>query len=645
VTSGANVKAADGPRGSWYRFWFQPTDPTTLGFMRIVTGLIVIYVHLAYSFDFQAFFGKHGWYDTASANQERQDTAISVYDWTGAPPKATISTPLVLDQREAVFDFLKHLPENKSQRDEAIEYLYLILDQGQDGKSLSEEDYRQSLVMLARASSLLDEEQTKMLGELRKSEFNDQEMPMRLPVFFIKMKPAERLRAWESALRLLSYFPKPKNNFNAIIGWLSGLTPNERMVLAQFMHELPDGEAGRERIEFIRVWRQDPRYLYARGRTAFSLWFHVTEPTTMWVCHFLFIGIFVLFTVGFCTRVTSVLTWLATLFYIHRTQQVLFGMDTMMNVLLFYLMIGPSGAALSIDRLIARYRAARAIFNAGGKPVPWAEAVLAGPQPSALANFALRCIQIHFCFMYAASGLAKLKGQTWWNTQAAWSTIANPEFCPVQFPIYEKMLLELASIRPLLAVVMAGICYFTLALEIGLPFLIWTRLRPLMITGAVFLHTGIAWMMGLTCFGLLMMTLLVGYLPATTVRERIAWPYGSGPKLTLRYCGKNRRHARLISFVRAMDLTGQITAQEMAPKPGAEDAPAELIAANGTVRTGADLIKCAFEDLVFLRSIAWVLWVPGVALALRWFVDEHAQTLDHVEAVKTGNGTKAPLAR
>ena len=52
--------------------------------------------------------------------------------------------------------------------------------------------------------------------------------------------------------------------------------------------------------------------------------------------------------------VTSVLTWIAAVGYIHRTQQILFGMDTMMNILLIYLMIGNSGAALSVDRLVAR---------------------------------------------------------------------------------------------------------------------------------------------------------------------------------------------------------------------------------------------------------------------------------------------------
>ena len=243
----------------------------------------------------------------------------------------------------------------------------------------------------------------------------------------------------------------------------------------------------------------------------------------------------------------------------------------------------------------------------------------------------MRLFQIHFCMMYASSGLAKLKGRMWWNTMAGWLTIANPEFCPVNYPRYEMMLRELASNRPLLAVVLAGMSYFTLALEISLPYLIWTRLRPVLICAAVFLHTGIAWVMGLTCFGLLMMTLLLCYVPAATIRERIAWPPGSGPPMTLRYNIRNKRQARIVALLRALDLTGQISLQAVTAKGPGEEAPAQLTGPDGTARSGFDMLKYALQTLVFGRSLAWLLWVPGVALVLRWFTGEHGQTIDHAE--------------
>ena len=47
--------------------------------------------------------------------------------------------------------------------------------------------------------------------------------------------------------------------------------------------------------------------------------------------------IMVMFTLGLFTRITSVLTWMAAVSFIHRNPQVLFGQDTMMNILLIYL--------------------------------------------------------------------------------------------------------------------------------------------------------------------------------------------------------------------------------------------------------------------------------------------------------------------
>ena len=66
----------------------------------------------------------------------------------------------------------------------------------------------------------------------------------------------------------------------------------------------------------------------------------------MWSIHVVCLVIFALFTVGLWTRVTSVLAWAASLNYIHRGEMILFGQDTMQTILITYLMIGPSGAAL-----------------------------------------------------------------------------------------------------------------------------------------------------------------------------------------------------------------------------------------------------------------------------------------------------------
>ena len=79
----------------------------------------------------------------------------------------------------------------------------------------------------------------------------------------------------------------------------------------------------------------------------------------------------------------------------------------------------------------------------------------------------------------------------------------------------------LASFRPAYAVAAASTTFFTIGVEVGLPFLVWTRLRPYVVVFGFLLHTGIAIFMGLTLFSLLMMTMLLGYLPGATFRERL----------------------------------------------------------------------------------------------------------------------------
>src|SRR5215470_17209406 len=73
----------------WNRFWFTPADPTILGMIRICCGLVVFYVHLAYSYDLQAFFGKDAWLSLERINETRL-----TIPWIGPPTGWEPLTPL-----------------------------------------------------------------------------------------------------------------------------------------------------------------------------------------------------------------------------------------------------------------------------------------------------------------------------------------------------------------------------------------------------------------------------------------------------------------------------------------------------------------------------------------------------------------------
>src|SRR5438128_490901 len=47
----------------WLGFWFAPRDLTTIGAMRICTGLLFTYILLIYCYDLYALLGKDAWVD------------------------------------------------------------------------------------------------------------------------------------------------------------------------------------------------------------------------------------------------------------------------------------------------------------------------------------------------------------------------------------------------------------------------------------------------------------------------------------------------------------------------------------------------------------------------------------------------------
>ncbi len=313
-----------------------------------------------------------------------------------------------------------------------------------------------------------------------------------------------------------------------------------------------DWKRAKEINDYRAFWGADPRLLHTQGTPEWSIWFHVTDPQMMTVLHMSFIAVTVLFAFGFCTRLTSVLTWFALMSYVHRSPATLFGVDTMMNIIMIYLIIGPSGAALSLDAWIKRW------WASGSEGAEWLKRLLGypesdakrlaqsladggAPKPTVVANFALRALQIHVCFIYAAAGLSKLKGDAWWDGTAVWHTLANFEFAPMASTIYVWFLGMLTRQNILLNLFIASGTYFTLFFEISYPFLIWgRRTRWFMLAMAVILHGFIGAFMGLKTFALMMIVMNMAFLPSKVTRTLVdfgarygllilvlvLWPFG-----------------------------------------------------------------------------------------------------------------------
>jgi hypothetical protein len=620
------------PLGAVGRFFFTPNDPTTLGFMRIMAGLMMLYTHAAYSPDLKEFFGPEAWWDHQQSNSQRRTAPYvpTPLGWTEFIP--TLRVDDIPHRRAAEVEFFRSLPLKPDDRRPKLRYLETLFHQ-------SPRDQAEGLNLSNSSARLIDPSQEAQVRKVLTSEpFDDNKSPIHFPAFVRAMPVQARLALWDDLLAFNAALPPEPEKQEYILTWLGNYHPDRRMHLYRFLTgdlrvnersefkddgrdmSLPaDPDERKEFLEFLSAWGGDTRQAVEKGTAVFSVWYHITDGPTMWLVHCTCLLIFVLFTLGLFTRTTSVLAWAASLNYIHRGQLILFGQDTMQTILITYLMIGPSGAALSLDALRKRFRAAKALMGSGGKHVPWAESALAGPEPSWLANFAIRMFQINFCLIYMSSGVSKLKGSTWWEHSAAWLVVANPEFGLIRYHVYDWALRTLVESRFLVSLIAASVTVFTLVTEIGFPFLIWTRLRPFFVILGVLLHFGIAVIMGLTGFGLYMFTLLLCYFPARLIRDRVAWSPGAGRKMSLRYDSRDPTAVRKAAIVRALDVAQQVTFVDTAGKTSV-DAIIRLTDPDGRQVNGEDLYKTGLRELVLLRPMRLLGYIPGMwNLVNAWF--------------------------
>ena len=283
----------------------------------------------------------------------------------------------------------------------------------------------------------------------------------------------------------------------------------------------PDGIVNQSLADHFR--KDTPMYVMApewsentieitKTNLSWSIFYHTTSPFWIWVVHLGFLIANFFMAVGLFSRTSSIISWIGALAYIHRAPSGLFGMDAMIVILLFYMMIAPGGEIYSLDHYFQKMRRKKA-----GDP-NWNES----PKPLVLSNFVTRMIQVHFCIIYFAAATSKLQGSSWWNGTALWGVLANYSFNPMHISVYTSLLVFLTKHKVLWEIIMTTGCVYTIVLESSFPFLVWNRkLKWIMICGSIMLHTGIGLLMGLTTFSLCMITLVLGFVPPEFVKAVI----------------------------------------------------------------------------------------------------------------------------
>jgi hypothetical protein len=160
----------------------------------------------------------------------------------------------------------------------------------------------------------------------------------------------------------------------------------------------------------------------------------------------------------------------------------------------FYLMLVPTGAALSLDR----WRRARDRFWEFPARAPWA----------------LRLIQIQISVVYVTSVWSKMQGDTWNSGTAVYYAIGVQDV--QRFPVPSFVLHNVLIINLL--------TYGTLALEASIAVLVWNKkARPYVLLMGVALHLAMDYALLITFFSYIVIVSYTAFVSPQWVEARVRW--------------------------------------------------------------------------------------------------------------------------
>jgi hypothetical protein len=202
--------------------------------------------------------------------------------------------------------------------------------------------------------------------------------------------------------------------------------------------------------------------------------FAVIPQTDAWInaLFWIFLGSAILLTIGFLTRLNSLLVFLCLASIHQRNVYILHAGDTFLRVAGFFLIFAPAGAALSIDRVIRIWRGKE---DASIQPrSPWAQ----------------RMIQFELALVYFATFCVKVKGAPWLQGTAMYYVYHLDEFKRFPIPSWflHPLMLKLES-------------WAALVLEFSLGVLIWVKeLRYILLTLGLLFHLSLEYSLNIPLF-------------------------------------------------------------------------------------------------------------------------------------------------
>jgi hypothetical protein len=248
----------------------------------------------------------------------------------------------------------------------------------------------------------------------------------------------------------------------------------------------------------LRVFFTDDGFLSRQSASAFwpgrfSVLSLLTEGWQVAIFWALSLVVAVLLMVGYRTRLSCALAFIAVISFQHRNPLILYGADVVLRLLAFWLIFTAAGDRFSVDSALRRAR---------------------GQQVSGFGPaFPIRIMQLQIAWIYLATGLEKLAGQAWLDGTAAYYAL--------QHAFYGR-----ASVWPLPLVerLSRPATWGALGIELGfLPAVFLPLFQPyarlVAVIAAAMLHVGILLFMNVGNFPLIMLAALIPFLPPAAVHR------------------------------------------------------------------------------------------------------------------------------
>lgn len=316
------------------------------------------------------------------------------------------------------------------------------------------------------------------------------------------------------------------------------------------------------------------------------IWNFVHDDFWVQAFFWVFLVFAVFLTVGFLSRLSSVVTFVFLGVLIQRNPYITNGGDYLLRFTGFFLMFAPTGAALSLDR-VCRIWAGRE-----------------GPESQPCWPWAQRMIQIQTSILYLSAFCWKTLGSEWRDGTAVYYVSRLIQFQRFPMPNLEN------------GVMLRLVTWSTVFIEFALGAVVWVRkFRYWVLLLGVCMHLSIEYSMNIPLFEWISMAGFVLFLDSADlsrawacVRRHLAGCFGQSAEVL--FDGESAASMRLTNLLRALDVFRCLrfidwrSASGRASWPGLSESHEHtslLIATEGSLREG-------FSGVLAISRLIPLLW-------------------------------------